>query len=82
MNLTQELHTYIITQYLNNQAPQEFDEDYNLIDAGIMDSLAIINTVTYLEKQYGIEFGDSDIVPEYFISINALAAFVLSKQQK
>ena len=79
MNLPQALREYILNQYLKGQAPEGFDDDYNLIDAGIMDSLAIINTVAYLEKQYGIEFDDGDLVPEHFMSINALSAFVLSK---
>ena len=80
MNLPQELREYILNQYLKGQTPDGFDDDYNLIDAGIMDSLAIINTVAHLEKQYEIEFDDGDIVPEHFMSVNALSAFVLSKQ--
>jgi acyl carrier protein len=80
MNLQQRLGKYILDQYLNGQAPEGFDGDYNLIDAGIIDSLAIINTVTYLEKQYGITFDDGDIVPEHFMSVNALSAFVRKKQ--
>ncbi len=79
MDLQQQLREYIINQTLHG-APEGFDDDYNLIDAGIMDSLTIINTVTYLEQQAGIEFGDDDIVPEHFSSIQALAAFARSKQ--
>lgn len=80
MNLQQELREYILNQYLKGQAPEGFDDDYNLIDSGIMDSLAIINTVTYLENHYSIPFDDGDIVPEHFMSINALSAFVQRKQ--
>ncbi len=82
MNLQQELREYILNQYFKGQAPDGFDDDYNLIDDGIMDSLAIINTVTHLEKQYQIEFGDNDIVPEHFSSVNALAEFVQQKTYK
>ena len=80
MNLQQTLGKYILDQYLNGQAPEGFDDDYNLIDDGIIDSLAIINTVAYLETHYGITFDDGDIVPEHFMSINALSAFVRQKQ--
>lgn len=79
MNLPQTLREYILNEYLKGRPPEGFDDDYNLIDDGIMDSLAIINTVAYLEKQYGIEFDDGDLVPEHFMSINALSALVLSK---
>ncbi len=80
MNLKQELSEHIIEQYLKGQMPEGFDDDYNLIDDGILDSLAIINLVDYLEKQYQIEFGDNDIVPEHFSSVNALAEFVHQKR--
>ena len=80
MNLQQTLGKYILDQYLNGQPPEGFDDDYNLIDDGIIDSLAIINTVTYLETHYGITFDDGDIVPEHFMSVNALSAFVRQKQ--
>ncbi len=80
MNLQQMLRKYILNQYLKGQVPEGFDDDFNLIDAGIMDSLAIINTVTYLENQYAITFDDGDIVPEHFMSINALSVFVRKKR--
>jgi len=80
MNLQKTIRNYILDQYLKGQAPEGFNDDYNLIDAGIIDSLAIINSVNYLEKQYGITFGGGDIVPEHFMSVNALSAFVRNKQ--
>ena len=79
MNLLLELREHILNQYLKDQIPESFDDDYNLIDDGILDSLAIINLVAYLEKQYQIEFGDHDIVLEHFSSVNALAKFVQHK---
>jgi acyl carrier protein len=79
MNLLLEIREHILNQYLKDQIPESFDDDYNLIDDGILDSLAIINLVAYLEKQYQIEFGDYDIVPEHFSSVNALAKFVQHK---
>ncbi len=82
MNIHNTIRNYILDQYLKGQEPEYFDDDYNLIDDGIIDSLAIFNTVTYLEKQYDITFGEGDIIPEHFMSINALSAFVLKKQNE
>lgn len=79
MNLLPELREHILTQYFRGQTPKGFDDDYNLIDDGSLDSLAIINLVAYLEQQYQIEFGDHDIVPEHFSSVNALAQLVQHK---
>jgi acyl carrier protein len=80
MDLRQQIREHIIEQLLHGEEPEGFDDDYNLIDAGIMDSLAIMNMVTYFEQQAGIEFGDEDIVPEHFNSIDALASFAEQKR--
>ena len=82
MNLQQTLHDYILDKCLNGLAPEGFDDDFNLIDAGIMDSLTILNTVSHMEKVYAITFDDGDIVPEHFMSVNALAAFVRGKNRQ
>ena len=79
MDLQQTLREHIINQCLKGDVPDDFDDDYNLIDAGILDSLAIINLVSYLENQHHIAFGDDDIVPEHFMSVNALTAFAQQK---
>lgn len=80
MKLQQSLRNYILDQCLKGHVPEGFDDDFKLIDAGVMDSLTIINTVTYLETQYDITFDDGDIVPEHFMSINALVTFVRQKK--
>ena len=82
MNLQQTLRDYILDQCLKGLAPEGFDDDFNLIDAGIMDSLTIINTVSYIEKEYAITFDDGDIVPEHFMSVNALVTFIRGKNRQ
>jgi acyl carrier protein len=78
--LNQEIRDYILLACFKGRPADSFDDDFNLLDSGVMDSLAIINTVTWLEQQYGIEFGDDDFAPEHFTSVNALANFVSSRQ--
>jgi len=79
MNIEQTIRNYIINERFRGKVPGGFDDDYNLIDEGVLDSLAIINLVSYLEQQYQIEFGDNDIVPEHFSSVNTLFEFVREK---
>ena len=80
MNLLQVLREHIINQYLKGNEPEGFNDDYNLIDEGIFDSLAIMNLIAWLEKYFSIEFDEGDIVLENFSSVNALLGFVQRKQ--
>jgi len=79
-DLCNTLRQWIRDHLLNGQAPDGFDDDTDLIAAGVMDSLAIMRTLAYLEGTHGLTIGDGDIVPEHFASVRALAAFVAAKR--
>ncbi|MGZ5051734.1 MAG: acyl carrier protein [Methylobacter sp.] len=80
MNLPQQLREHLIDHVLKDRIPADFDDDYNLIDEGILDSLAIMNLIAWLEKHCLIEFDEGDIVLENFNSVNALLDFVQRKR--
>jgi len=58
----------------NKNAKLSDDED--LLSAGILDSLAILQLVAYIEDQFGIKVPDEDVVFENFQSINALTVYL------
>ncbi|MGB1311424.1 MAG: acyl carrier protein [Leucothrix sp.] len=79
MDICQEIQDYVITQLFQGAPPEGYDEDYNLIDDGAMDSLAIMTLVTHIDTTYQVVFGDGDIVPENFSSAAAITDFIDSK---
>lgn len=54
----------------------KLDENEDLLSAGILDSLAILQLVAFIEDQFGIKIPDEDVVFENFQSINALTAYL------
>lgn len=80
MNIKQALYDYVQSAYFKDGLPKDFDEGYDLVENGILDSLGMIGLMNYLEQQYQIEFSDRDVVPENFSSVNALASFVECKR--
>jgi methoxymalonate biosynthesis acyl carrier protein len=55
-----------------NSSFDNLGDDDNLIDAGIIDSLAVIHIIVFLESEYGIRLGASNISPADFMSINSI----------
>ena len=53
-----------------------------MIDAGIMDSLSMMNVIIHLEQQYKIEVSMTEMTPDNFESIDALAKFIQNKQRR
>ena len=80
MALEQQLRNHIVTSYLPGEDPENVQPDDNLIDSGILDSMAIMQLVAHLQKEYSISIRTEEIDPNIFASINSLAAFVTGKQ--
>lgn len=52
---------------------EEFDEDTELIESAMLDSLTIVFLVTQLEEKYNVTVDEKLILPENFTSIRKIA---------
>lgn len=50
--------------------------DDSLLAKGLLDSMAILKTVTFCEEQFGITIPDQEVLPDHFESIRAIAKLV------
>jgi acyl carrier protein len=64
---------------LNSISIPNLDDDDNLFESGIVNSLFAVQLMTFIEKTFGLEVGMEDLDIENFKSLNAAAAFVLQK---
>jgi len=48
----------------------------DLLSSGILDSLAILQLVAFIDEQFGIEVPDQDVVYENFNSIQSLVSYL------
>lgn len=56
------------------------NDDDNLFESGIVNSLFAVQLMTFLEKIFALEIGMDDLDIENFKSVNATAAFVMRKK--
>ena len=57
----------------------KLDDDDNLFESGIVNSLFAVQLMTFIEKTFAIEEGPDDLDIENFKSLNAMTAFVAQK---
>ena len=57
----------------------DLDDDDNLFESGLVNSLFAVQLMTFIEKTFAIEVGMEDLHIENFNSLNAAAAFVVRK---
>jgi acyl carrier protein len=52
----------------------------SLLESGILDSLGILEVVTFVEGEFQITVDDDELQPEHFSSIAAMSAYVGHKR--
>jgi acyl carrier protein len=52
----------------------------SLLESGLVDSLGILEIVTFLETRLGLTLADDDVVVENFASIDAIARFAAARR--
>jgi acyl carrier protein len=55
---------------------EQLTADTDLLDAGYLDSLLIMELVVSIEKQYGVAIDTEELSPQNFRSVRTLAALV------
>jgi acyl carrier protein len=56
-----------------------FEDDDSLIDIGILDSLALVQLLAFIEKHYRVTVDNDELIQENFETVNAIAGFLSKK---
>ena len=77
-HLNTKIREFILKKFPLGRRKGLNDSD-GLLETGIVDSLGVLQIVTFIEEEFLITVADEDLVPENFQSIERLAAFVRNK---
>lgn len=55
-------------------------ESDSLLEKGVIDSMAMVELVAFIEQAYNIRIRDEELMPENFDSLSCIAAYIQSKQ--
>jgi acyl carrier protein len=73
--LNSEIREFILEKFPLARKQQLKDSDA-LLETGILDSLGVLDLVTFLEQQFSITVADDELVPENFQTVERIVAFV------
>jgi acyl carrier protein len=79
MSIENRLRNFIVDELRSGWVPVEVTDDLLLIDRGVIDSLGVFELLAFLEREFGIEVGDHELITDNFRSVNAIAEFVRCK---
>jgi len=59
----------------------DFSDEDSFLRNGVIDSLGMLELITFLEKEFGIKITDAELIPENLDSLARVCAFVERKRQ-
>lgn len=71
---------FILREFLPEEDPAELQEATPLITAGILDSIATLKLVAFLEERFGIQIAAHEASVEHLNTITDIVRLVQSKQ--
>ncbi len=79
MNITDELKEFFVkNRFISSTS--EISEDDSLLENGIIDSVGMIELVSFIESKYDIKVDEDDLMPENFDSLKAIENFIKEKK--
>jgi acyl carrier protein len=74
------IRRFIVATYLPGESPENLKDDTPLRTSGVLDSLATLGVVSFVEKEFGVELEAHDTGVETFDRIEDIAALVARKK--
>jgi acyl carrier protein len=77
--ISQSIRKFLFENYLFGYEEDEFSNDSSFLDFGVLDSMGILELITFIESEFAIEVSDAEILPENLDSVNRVSRLVYKK---
>lgn len=71
---------FILEEFLPGERPDALTDETALVAEGVLDSLATLRLVSFLEKEFGISLAPHEVDAEYLNTLPTIAKLVRSKR--
>lgn len=80
MDVERRIREYVLQELLYDRSLTELGDDESLLGPGLLDSVALLRLVGWLEEEFGVAILDDEVRPENLETLRRLADFVRRKQ--
>ena len=76
MSITEELKRFILEELVEEGGPTSLSDDDPLIEQGLIDSMAAMQIIAFIEEETGLRVPDREVAVENFESVTAMQNLV------
>jgi len=81
MDVETAIERFVVDEIMLGDSNTKIDPNESLINSGVLDSLALLRLIAFLEEQMGVTVDDSEVIPENFETINEIKSFIEKKKR-
>jgi acyl carrier protein len=82
MSTNDVIRGFIQNDIIQRALDKPLDDDDQLVESGIIDSLGIMSLLSFLEERFSIQIQSEDLNPENFATVSTLTALVEREQAR
>ena len=76
------INDFISKELVQDPAVLPLGNATSLLETGVLDSLSLLRLVVFIQGRFGIVVGDVDLVPENFNTVDAVCAYLRSRDRE
>jgi acyl carrier protein len=80
MSAESTIKSFILKEFLPGEDPDALEDTTPLMSSGVLDSLATLKLITFLEQEFGVKIEAHEADEEHFETINDICQLVESKR--
>ena len=80
MNTIDPVEKFIKEELMLADDRTNLDPNQPLLSSGILDSMALLRLVTFIEEKCGVNVKDGELIPDNFETLSRVKAFLDRKQ--
>jgi acyl carrier protein len=73
---------FIREELLRGDGQVSLEPDASLISTGVLDSLALLKLLLFIEERFSLKVNDGEVNPRNFETVNRITAFIESKRKE
>jgi len=74
--LEREVRTFIASNFVFDDRPDALAGEASLTQAGVLDSMGVLELILFIEETYGVSVPDEDTLPENLDSVERIVRYL------
>ena len=77
--VSERTRAYITENFLYMRRDFRLDDNDSLLGSGIIDSMGVMEVISFIDSEFGVDVNDEDVTEENLGSIRAISRYVMAR---